>query len=120
MKKSMVLLAGTLMLSFNMAHAQEKTDCAVRYTRTACPGKEAVSYQKCGGEKSCTQSKPASTPEACQEIALQACANDRLDITKSKEITATYKGQPLKSKSGKDDFCLDYAKKEAEFNRCPG
>lgn len=49
---------------------------------------------------------------------INACTNDRLDITKSKVITAKYKGKALKTKSGKDDMCLDYAKRDAEFNQC--
>ena len=49
---------------------------------------------------------------------MKACANDRLEITKSKVITAKYKGKALKSKGGKDDMCLDYAKRDTEFNQC--
>jgi hypothetical protein len=48
----------------------------------------------------------------------KACPNDRLDVTQSKEIKASFNGQPLKSATGKDDFCADYAKRDAEFNRC--
>ena len=47
-----------------------------------------------------------------------ACANDRLNITQSKVISASYKGKALKSKGGKDDLCLDYAKRDADFNQC--
>ncbi len=43
----------------------------------------------------------------------------RLDITMSKVITAMYKGEAIKTKSGKDDFCLDYPNKDTEFNKCP-
>ena len=31
---------------------------------------------------------------------------------------ASYKGKALKSPSGKDDMCQDYAKRAAEFNQC--
>jgi hypothetical protein len=57
--------------------------------------------------------------ESGQEAALKSGKNKRLDITKKKEITATYKGQPLQSKTGKDDACLDYPNRDTEFNQCP-
>jgi hypothetical protein len=50
--------------------------------------------------------------------AVNACANDRLTVTKSKIITAKFKGKSLKSKSGQDDLCLDYPKRATEFNQC--
>ncbi len=109
------VLAG---LSLGTAHAQGQADCAISYTRTACPGKQAESFSKCDGKASCVKPVEAATPQACQAAALKACANDRFDITKSKVITATYKGAPVKSASGKDDFCMDYDKRAAEFDRC--
>lgn len=117
--KKIALLSAAIILSFNAIQAEEKTDCAVNYTRTACAGQEAISYKKCGGEQSCTKYKPADSLEACQQAALKSCKNKRLDITKKKVITATYKGQPIQSKTGKDDFCLDYPNKDNEFNQCP-
>lgn len=114
------LLSAATILAFNFGVAQAaETDCAVHYTRTACAGQEATSYKKCDGQQSCTKYKPADSLEACQEAALNSCKNKRLDITKMKVITATYKGQPVKTKTGKDDFCLDYPNKETEFNKCP-
>ena len=92
--------------------------CALRVTRTACPGQEAESYKKCDGKQSCTKNVAAASAEKCVEAAIQACANDRLDVTQSKVITATFQGKALESKSGKDDHCLDYAKRDAEFNQC--
>src|SRR5689334_8131359 len=100
------------------SRAEDKTDCAVTYTRTACPGKEEESYKKCDGKKTCTKYFPAATEQACQEAAIGACANDRLTITQSKVITATFKGKALKTKGGKDDMCLDYSKRDTEFNQC--
>lgn len=111
-------LAASLFLSLSTAQAEDKTDCAIKYTRTACPGKEADSYSKCDGKKSCTKYVPASSVEECKEAAVKACANDRLDVTKEKVINATYKGKPVKSDSGKPDFCADYAKRAEEFNQC--
>jgi hypothetical protein len=90
----------------------------VQYDRTACPGKEAESYAKCDGKKTCVKTSAADTEQACQAIALKACPNDRLDITQSKVIKASFDGKPIRSASGKEDFCADYAKRAEEFNRC--
>ena len=49
---------------------------------------------------------------------MKACANDRLTVTKSKVIVATFKGKLLKSAAGNDDFCADYANRSTEFNQC--
>jgi hypothetical protein len=38
----------------------------------------------------------------CAKAAADECANSRLDITKSKEITAKFGGTPVKSKDGKE------------------
>jgi hypothetical protein len=108
----------TAFLILGPAHAQDQGDCGIKYTRTACPGKEAESFSKCSGQASCTKRVAAASPQACQAAALKACENDRLDVTKSKVILATYKGQPLKSASGKDDFCADYEKRAVEFDKC--
>jgi hypothetical protein len=93
-------------------------DCAIDYTRTACPGKEAESFKKCDGKANCVKEVAAADAKSCQALALKACANDRLDITKSKVIRAKFKGQALKSASGKEDFCADYDKRAAEFDHC--
>ncbi|MBF0193287.1 MAG: hypothetical protein HQL71_01970 [Magnetococcales bacterium] len=74
-----------------MAYAE----CAVSYTRTACRGQDATSYKKCGGNKSCTKIKKADTMHACWQAAVKSCNNGRLDITKYKQITATYNGRQL-------------------------
>lgn len=112
------LLAGANLSAIGSAAAEDKTDCAIVYTRAACPGKEAESFAKCDGKKSCTKYVPATSAEECAAAATQACANDRPTITQSKVINATYKGKPVKSTSGKADFCVDYAKRDAEFNQC--
>lgn len=92
--------------------------CEISYTRTACPGKEAISFKKCDGKASCTKSTTADTEAACRIKAVEACANDRLDITKSKVITATFNGKAVLNKSGGSDHCADYAERSAEFNKC--
>ena len=115
-------LIGSFAFGFGLfsteSRAEDKADCAITYTRTACPGKEDESYKTCDGKKTCTKYVAAATEQACQEAAVGACANDRLTITQSKVITATFKGKALKSKEGKDDMCLDYSKRDSEFNQC--
>src|SRR5690242_811686 len=100
------------------SRADDAAECAITYNRTACPGKEEESYKKCDGKKTCTKHVAAATEQACQDAAVAACANDRLTITQSKVITATFKGKALKTKGGKDDMCLDYSKRDTEFNQC--
>jgi len=111
------MVLASLDVGVELAQADEG-DCAITYTRTACAGQEAESYKKCDGKQTCTKNVAAPSAEKCQEAAVQACANDRLTITQSKVITASYKGKALKSKAGKDDMCLDYAKRDTEFNQC--
>jgi hypothetical protein len=101
-----------------VAEAEEGADCEITYTRTACPGQEAESYKKCDGKQSCSKHVPAASETACAEAAVQACSNDRLEITQSKVIHASFKGKALKTKSGKEDMCLDYSKRDTEFNQC--
>jgi hypothetical protein len=116
MKYASMLLSG-LLLSVCVGQAVAGT-CDIGYTRTACAGKEALSFSKCDGKPSCVKSTTADTADACRAKAVQACANDRLDITKSKVITATFDGQPVANKAGGPDHCLDYAARNAEFDKC--
>ena len=92
--------------------------CDIKYTRTSCPGKEAISYKKCDGQQSCVKSTEAGSAEACRAKAVAACANDRLEITKSKVISATFNGKAVPNKAGGADHCLDYAERDLEFNQC--
>jgi hypothetical protein len=108
----------TAWLAIGAAHAQDKGECGVVYTRTACPGKETESFAKCDGQPSCIRYVAAASAQACQAAALKACENDRLDITQSKMVVASYKGTPLKSPTGKDDYCVDYARRAAEYDKC--
>ena len=64
--------------------------------------------------QACSRSLPAGLSGG----RIEGLRKRRLDITKSKVIQATYKGHPLKSTSGKDDFCADYEKRAAEFDKC--
>jgi hypothetical protein len=116
-----LLAAACVFTLAGAASAQDKAAaaCVVTTTRNACPGQEAESYKKCEGKQSCSKPVEAASAEACAAAATTACSNDRLEITKSKTITVTYDGKPLKSKSGKADMCLDYPKRAAEFDKCP-
>lgn len=111
-------LSAALVVTALLASTAIAGDCGIEYQRTACAGKESESYAKCDGKQACVKTTPADTAQACQAAALKACANDRLDVTKSKVIRATFDGKALKSASGKDDFCVDYANRAAEFDKC--
>ena len=110
--KKIVLLTTMIFSSFAFG------ECIVKYERTACAGQEAISYKKCGGEKTCVKKKRAKDEAKCKKAATKSCKNKRLDITKSKVITATWNGKKLLTDSGKADFCLEYDKKDVEFNKC--
>jgi len=87
-------------------------ECVIKVTRTACPGKEAESYKKCDGKQSCEDIQETDTAAACAEAALKACYNARLDITKSKVITATFDNVPVE---GGKNFCDP---NRPDFNKC--
>ena len=109
-----IVLAAVLGMSF-ASNAFAANDCIVHYNRTACPGKETESYSKCGGSKECDKpADDASTEAACIAAAKAACPNSRLDITKSKRITARFNGKSLKGPYG-GSFC---APNRPDFNKC--
>lgn len=89
--------------------------CEIHYVRTSCPGKEEISYKKCKGKKECTKVKRAKSEDDCKAKALKSCGNSRLEITKSKIITATFGGKALMSDEGKANFC---AADRPDFNKC--
>jgi hypothetical protein len=93
--------------------------CEIHTTRTACAGKEDISYKKCDGNQSCSEFVEAASAQECAQLATQSCENKRLDITKSKVITANFDEQKVQSSTGKDDLCTDYKNTAAEFNKCP-
>jgi hypothetical protein len=115
--KSISLLVSGLLLSIcgTMAFAGS---CDIKYTRTACPGKEAASFKKCDGAASCIKKVSVDTAEICRTKSVAACANDRVDITKSKVINASFDGKPVLNKAGAADHCLDYAARAEEFDQC--
>ena len=114
MKKTILLaLAASFSLSFAPS-VFAADDCVIHYNRTACAGKEEESYSKCGGSKECDKDAAASTEAACIAAAKEACPNSRLDITKSKRITARFNGKALKGPYG-GSFC---APNRPDFNKC--
>lgn len=117
--KSISLHLAALLLCISGAQAVAGS-CDLAVTRASCAGKEAISFKKCDGKASCTKSGEAASADACRAKAVAACANDRLDITKSKVIGATFDGKPVLNKAGGTDHCLDYAERAAEFNKCGG
>lgn len=92
--KTKMMFAGLLFAAFGMA-GTAAAECVVSYERTACKGQEAISYKKCGGNKTCDKVKEAANEAACLAKALKSCNNSRLDITKYKKITAAYNGKAL-------------------------
>lgn len=115
MKRISVVLS-FLLLSFSSASSF--ASCDLNYTRTACPGKESTSFKKCDGKASCMKSVAADSLETCRRKAVDACANDRLDITKSKVISASMDGKPVLNKAGGTDLCQDYSERKSEFDKC--
>ena len=92
--------------------------CEIQYTRTACPGKENISYKKCNGKQSCSKFKEAADAAECRVLASKSCGNKRLSITKSKVINALFDGQAITTDSGNADFCTEYENRDTEFNQC--
>jgi uncharacterized protein YjbI with pentapeptide repeats len=99
-------------------------DCVVHVKRTACAGQEKESFKKCDGAQECDVSEAsASTDAACSKAALAACDNTRVDVTKYKVVTATFKGAALAggfSADGKSDakganFC---GADRPDLNKC--
>lgn len=92
--KTKMVFAGLALSVLGMAGVAS-ANCVVQYTRTACAGQEAISYKKCDGKQSCDKANEAANEAACSAAALKACDNDRLDITKYKQIGATFGGKAL-------------------------
>ena len=103
------LLAIVMVLAGTSAFAGE---CVIHTVREACAGKEEISYKKCEGKKECGETTKAATEKDCAKKALKSCDNARLDITKSKTITAKFDGKDVE---GGKNFC---AADRADFNKC--
>ena len=118
------ILTAAFIFTIGSSSYVQAADCVVHYKRTACAGQEEISYKKCGGEQECSKDKhAATTKEECLAAALKSCGNKRFDITKYKEISATFKGEQLVggfSSDGSPDpsganFC---SADHPELNRC--
>lgn len=92
--------------------------CEITTTRTACPGKESLSYKKCHGKASCSEFIEVKNANECKVASVSACENARLNITKLKVVNASFNGSELKTDAGSSDFCTIYEKRDAEFNQC--
>ncbi len=118
MNKTLILaaLAGLTLATFgpSMMAPAFAGECIVNTNRTACPGKEAESYSKCGGSKSCDKEDNADSEAACIAAAKAGCPNSRLDITKSKIVKARFNGKQLPGPYG-GNFC---APNRPDFNKC--
>lgn len=118
MNKTLVLaaLAGLTVTTFGPLTATPAAagTCIVHTIRTACAGKEAESYSKCGGSKSCDKEDSADSEAECVAAAKAGCPNSRLDITKSKVVKARFNGKQLAGPYG-GSFC---APNRPDFNKC--
>lgn len=112
--------AAVLFLSMVFSGLSYAGTCEIQYTRTACPGKEKISYKKCKGKQSCSKFKEADDEAMCKAQATKSCANKRLTVTKSKVINAIFDGKKLQTDAGSEDFCTVYEKVKEEFNHCSG
>lgn len=117
MKKLNATILLTALIAFWTGSVMAAT-CEVKYERTACPGKEKISYKKCKGKKTCSKFKEAASVDECRAKATKSCGNKRYSITKSKVINAVFDGKAITTASGKSDFCLEYSKRDTEFNQC--
>lgn len=120
--KNAIVFAALVSLAF--ATSASAADCVVHVKRVACAGQEQESYKKCEGAAECdVPEAAAATEEACSKAALAACDNSRVDVTKSKVVTATFKGAALagghaadgKAEAKGANFC---AADRADMNKC--
>ncbi len=121
MKKSILFVA---LLTMPLATNVWAADCVVHVKRTACAGQDTESYKKCNGASECDKAEAAAASEAaCAKAAADECENKRLEITKSKVVTATFKGAALiggfaadgKADAKGTNFC---AADRADMNKC--
>jgi len=100
--------------------------CELTVTRNACAGKEADSYKKCDEADSKIKMKKLSDNKCletyedmkkesdCIKKAITRCENGRLDITKSKVITASFDGKAIEADK---DFCKTTPTR-SDFDKC--
>jgi len=100
--------------------------CELTVTRIACSdATKADSFKKCDesgkdikmkklSEDKCLESFDVKKESDCIKKAMTRCENGRLDITKSKAITATFDGKSIENSK---DFC-DTKPPRTDFNKC--
>lgn len=110
MKSSAVFTLASIVFLSNSSFA---LTCKLTVTRIACLGREAEAYSKCKGQKTCDEIVQVESIQQCEQEALDACQNAKLEITKQKTITVTFEGTTVDS--GKN-FCKS---DRGDFNRCP-
>lgn len=106
-----LFIAAVVFISAN-AFAEK---CMISVTREACPGQEKESYAKCDGNAVCKPKEvEAKTEKECAKKATKECENARVEITKSKTVTATF-GEKATPVEGGKNFC---AADRSDFNGC--
>ena len=75
--KTNILIIGIIFLSSVFINSASAGTCEIKYTRTACPGQESISFKKCKGKASCSKIKKISEVEKCKVLAVKACKNNR-------------------------------------------
>jgi hypothetical protein len=109
-----IAIAAVALSGLSFASPVFAGECVIHINRTACAGKESESYSKCGGAKECDKDEFAANEAACIAKAKSNCPNSRLDITKSKRVTARFNGKQLPGPFG-GSFC---ATNRPDFNKC--
>ncbi len=90
-------------------------NCVLKVTRVACSrDTEKESFKKCDGRATCLEQKKTGSEAACEKEALKACENlgDRQQYTKSKTVTAKYRGKDI---AGGNSVCDE---NRPDFNNC--
>ena len=92
MKKSIIFVA---LLAIPIGTSAWAADCVVHVKRAACAGQERILQERDGAAECDTAEAEAASEAACAKVAAGHCDNKRLDVTKSKVVTATFKATPL-------------------------
>ena len=117
-RKSLIAVMALFCTALFSATTANAGTCELTTTRTACPGKESISYKKCDGKPTCADFQDLADAGQCKAAAIASCENARLTVTKSKVITAKFDGAELKTDAGSTDFCTAYSKRAEEFDKC--
>lgn len=125
-KGDFMLKTITVIAAFLLTQSAFAGLCELTVVRTACSdATKAESFKKCDetnkdikmkklSEEKCLETFDVKKDSDCIKKAITRCENGRLDITKSKAITATFDGKVLEN--GKD-YC-DTKPPRTDFNKC--